>query len=493
MVHSVGMPADALATWRSTSSFSWASEVVYPEGLNGGFGTTAGSPSQTVNWDSESTSEPAILQVNLPRTTPGDKPIIALPWSSTPISTPHSATEYPSYIATCPSMVEEIEGILSSAMLDTLQQSSVCISPRRPAPMAPNTPVASKGEVPSGSGERVLVYPKQLPPSPHGSSQVGTANVMAHSSPSPSPISGTPEGNSSPFPLQLQANSITLPDDVLHLQEVMNDATVHLLTLKASVDAHWQKLTSETEITHHQNESKTSKAIKEIKACYAAALSGAKATYVAAIREAEATHSAFAREAEVIHTTAVRKVEAASVVQTFKLQQDHQETMQTLEDEAIKEEKHACQSFLQVCGVALQACPNEALGVLMYPIHLVTGNMSLTDLLMVAPQLTISLKDPIPSPSPPQEACHYYTVYWDQVSTFAWTGGGIRPFWRQGTYILPRVAAPMKVEGVGSSGRALEGCPPGSLPQGLRPDKMHKANLYLVLIGWSSIGKLPMT
>ena len=63
--------------------------------------------------------------------------------------------------------------------------------------------------------------------------------------------------------------------------------------------------------------------------------------------------------------------------------------MQTLEDEAIEEEKCACQSFLQACGAALQACPNEALGVLMYPIHLLTGNMSLTSLLMAAPQLTI--------------------------------------------------------------------------------------------------------
>ena len=126
----------------------------------------------------------------------------------------------------------------------------------------------------------------------------------------------------------------------------MNNAIVHLLTLKASVDACQQKLISEMEITHCQNESKTSEAIKEIKAHYAAALSNSKATYVAAIREAEATHSASTREAEVIHATAVRKAEAASVMKTSKLQQDHQETMQTLEDEVIEKEKCAHQSFL---------------------------------------------------------------------------------------------------------------------------------------------------
>ena len=94
----------------------------------------------------------------------------------------------------------------------------------------------------------------------------------------------------------------------------MNDCIVHLLTLKASIDACWQKLISETEIAHCQNESKTSEAIKEIKAHSVAALSNAEATHVAAISEAEAANSASTREAEVICTTAVRKAEAASVV-----------------------------------------------------------------------------------------------------------------------------------------------------------------------------------
>ena len=124
----------------------FGSKVVYPEGLNGGLETLwVPLPKQSI-WDAESTSEPAVLQVHLPRTTPGDKPIIALQWSSMLISTPQSVTEYPSDIATSTSMVEEIEGLFSSAMLDTSGQPSVCISPRRPAPMTPYTPVASGGK-----------------------------------------------------------------------------------------------------------------------------------------------------------------------------------------------------------------------------------------------------------------------------------------------------------------------------------------------------------
>ena len=69
------------------------------------------------------------------------------------------------------------------------------------------------------------------------------------------------------------------------------------------------------------------------------------------------------------------------------------------EDKALKEERHSWQSFLQDCGLALQACPHEALGILIYPIHLLIGNMSLTSLLTATSQMPISSRDPISSPS----------------------------------------------------------------------------------------------
>ena len=230
------------------------------------------------------------------------------------------------------------------------------------------------------------------------------ANIMAHSSCSPSPKPITPERDSSPTPFQSQANSITLPDDVLHLQEEMNKAMVHLLTVRASVDAHQWKIISETEVAHHQNEIKTSEAIREVKACYAVTLSNAESAYGTAMRKVEATRSASTIKAEAVCATAVRKAEAASVVQASKLQQVHQETMQDLEDEALEVEKCACQSFLWACGADLQACPNEALGKPMYPIHLLTGNMSLTSLLTATLPLTIRSKDPIPSPCCPRRS-----------------------------------------------------------------------------------------
>ena len=78
--------------------------------------------------------------------------------------------------------------------------------------------------------------------------------------------------------------------------------------------------------------------------------------------------------------------------------------MQNLEDETLEVEKCACQSFLQACEVALQACPSEALGKLMYPIHLLIGNMSLISPLTATSPLNITLWHPIPSPYHPRKS-----------------------------------------------------------------------------------------
>ena len=234
-------------------------EVVYPECLNGGFKPIwVPLPKQSV-WDTESTNKLAILQINLPSTTHGDATMAASQWSSKPISSPHSVTECLSDTVTRLSMGEEVEKLLSGALSNTPEQSLVLISPRKPPPMTPNIPAASKEKAPSDLGEIIAVYPKQLPPSPHESLQVGTANAMVHSSCSPSPTLGTPEMNSTPNPSESQPNSITLPYDVLHFQKEMNNAMVHLLTFRASVDAHQQRLISESEIAHCQNETKAMK------------------------------------------------------------------------------------------------------------------------------------------------------------------------------------------------------------------------------------------
>ena len=272
-------------------------------------------------------------------------------WSLMPVSSPHSVTECPSERVTGPSMTQEIEDLLSNPMFKMPGKPSMHTSHRRPPLVAPINPVASRGEVPPDPGETLPGYLWQPPPSPHGSSQVGVADVTAHSSCSPMP--GMLERDTRPTPFQSQANSISLWNDVLHLQEEMNDAMVHLLTARASIDAHCQRIISETEVSHCQNEINLAETIREVKVRHAAAISDAKSAYMTAMRKVDAMHSASTSEVEIICATGVMKAEAANAVQASKLPWQHQEAMQNLEEEALEVEKHSCQSYPWACGVAL--------------------------------------------------------------------------------------------------------------------------------------------
>ena len=74
---------------------------------------------------------------------------------------------------------------------------------------------------------------------------------------------------------------------------------VHLLTTRALTDTHHQRIISETEVSHHQNEINLAEAIREVKAMYAATISDAESAYVTAMRKADAAHSASTSEVEV--------------------------------------------------------------------------------------------------------------------------------------------------------------------------------------------------
>ena len=189
----------------------------------------------------------------------------------------------------------------------------------------------------------------------------------------------------------------------------------HILTLQASLHAQQWRLISNIETTHHQNKAKAAEAVKLVQACYAGTIHEAEAIYTMAIREAETNHSTSIMEAEGGHLTTAREVEATCVAHVLDLQQAHREAIRALESEAIKEDGWVYQSFLWACRAALWACPAEALGILMYPIQLLTGNMFLTGLLIAAPQQTISPRDPIPSPSHstrPTMAAHSAGTKW---------------------------------------------------------------------------------
>ena len=121
----------------------------------------------------------------------------------------------------------------------------------------------------------------------------------------------------------------------------MNNTMVYLLTARALIDTHCQRIISETEVSHCQNEINLAEAIREVKTRYATANGDAESAYATAARKVEATCSASTSEGKVISATGVRKAETANVVQASKLQQQHQEAIWNLEEEALEVEKHS--------------------------------------------------------------------------------------------------------------------------------------------------------
>ena len=124
----------------------------------------------------------------------------------------------------------------------------------------------------------------------------------------------------------------------------------------------------------------------------------AENAYETAIRKAEAIHLASTSKVEVTQATDIRKAKTTNAVQASKLQWQHQEAMQNLEEEELEEEKHAHQCFLWACGAAFQAYPIDALATLMYPLHLLMGSPSLPRPLMVTSPFTARSRNPVNSP-----------------------------------------------------------------------------------------------
>ena len=94
---------------------------------------------------------------------------------------------------------------------------------------------------------------------------------------------------SSPTPEALGPSSDTPPTDAAaHLQEEADKALGDLLMVKSSINAHQQKLVSEFSMALHENDSKNTESIKEVKAICTCSIQEAEDCCSVAIREAEA-------------------------------------------------------------------------------------------------------------------------------------------------------------------------------------------------------------
>ena len=100
----------------------------------------------------------------------------------------------------------------------------------------------------------------------------------------------------------------------------------------------------------HQNESQTTKIIRE-----------AEAVCKTAIREAKTHCANIIQDAKSTCARTIREAETASTEHASTLQQTPRDSMEGQERKAIEEEQDY-QSFLTICWAALQICPQEPVG-----------------------------------------------------------------------------------------------------------------------------------
>ena len=239
-------------------------QVVYLMGLNGCEAPVIALLPKSLARDTTLLGgKPTYQKVSIPQPTPvGHEPKV-LPHSShsSPIQMPSPIKAPTPKVEREISMTMEVRELLSQAVLDTSGHSSGYSAPQIWRSFW------SSGHIIPGECPRWYWDGGSLP---------GGIPCC------PLPIAETP-----------RASSGTPTKDAGHLWKEANKTLGELLATKLSINAHWQKLVLELGMGLCQNESKTTKSIKEAKVVCDTAIREAKATCVLSIQEAK-THSSMA-------------------------------------------------------------------------------------------------------------------------------------------------------------------------------------------------------
>ena len=149
--------------------------------------------------------------------------------------------------------------------------------------------------------------------------------------------------------------------------------------------------------------------------------------HAATIREAQDQCAAMIREAETCCAAMIKEAETHHATQAYTLEWSHEERIPKMECAALVEEGHDCQAFLEACSAALQACPLKAHGVLMCPLQLLTGNVSLAAMLATTPNQPQWAENHCQQPPHPQcQGCQHHQPKWN---------GGVNHLTRKQQYL----------------------------------------------------------
>ena len=188
----------------------------------------------------------------------------------------------------------------------------------------------------------------------------------------------------------------------------------------------------------HQNEAKATEAIQEGQGPLWGKPLERQRLACHCIKEVETQCSTTITEAEAHCAADIREAESCCMDHAHSIQQLHADGMQHLETKAMEEEGRDCLSFLATCGVALQACPPEAHGVLMCPSNYSQGTCP-WPLSWPFPPGIYHQGGIYPCDFPSNYSSSTQALLGDQTMTpFAWPGGilatvletKLRDFWR---------------------------------------------------------------
>ena len=123
----------------------------------------------------------------------------------------------------------------------------------------------------------------------------------------------------------------------------------------------------------HQNESQGATLIAAAKAICSQAVTEAKTNYRAAVMEAKMAKYHLIQAAEVTCSKAISDAKAQTTSQAVIFQEEHCNYLQSLEEQALREESRSCHDILSSCQAALCHSSHSIRGVLAVSYHLLLG------------------------------------------------------------------------------------------------------------------------
>ena len=263
--------------------FHSKAQVVYPKGLNGCLVLVITSlPKSLSHSMTMLNDEPTLLQVDLLQFTMEGCQLKA------PFLSGSSTSTSPTCLVMAPSpkaesqvsMTMEVSKLLSWVALHTSGQASGSSTPKRPVFPALGAPPSL----------RLDGFAKPVDTSSQAFLQVSIPDDAEPDDPTLEEIS---------LPVKtLGLGANILPGDVFQLQEEVGKALGWLLATRSSLNACLRKQISDFEMALHQNESETTKVIKEARTFCVHTIREAEAHWAKLISKAEAWHTACIKEAK---------------------------------------------------------------------------------------------------------------------------------------------------------------------------------------------------